>query len=144
NNVVLLINDKGGWLAPSLLNFEEEKTKETINEFLTQDNPTYGEDRIYSIDGLRIDGRILDEDDKSITAVINNVTKQLPKNTLVAILYRTGRHVIFGDITDARDALVKAKPAAARPVALTTGQNSSSKTAINEPETGPAAITEPL
>ena len=32
SNVVLLINDKGGWLAPSLLNFEEEKTKETINE----------------------------------------------------------------------------------------------------------------
>jgi len=147
-NVVLLINDKGGWLAPVQLNFEEEKTKDIINEFLTQDNPTYTEDRIYSIDGMRIDGKILDEDDKSVTAVVNNVTKQIPKNAVLAILYRNGRHAILGAITDARDALVKAKPATARTVALTSGQkdnpNYSSKTAVIENGTGPAAATEPL
>jgi hypothetical protein len=148
SNVVLMINDKGGWLTPTQLNFEDEKTKETINEFLTQDNPSYAEDRIYSIDGIRIDGKILDEDDKSITAVVNNVTKQIPKNAVLAILYRNGRHVIFGTITDARDALVKARPATAKPVAISTGQkdnqNHSSKTAIIENGTDNAAVTEPL
>lgn len=67
---------------------------------------------------------------------------------MLAILYRNGRHVIFGTITDARDALVKARPATAKPVAISTGQkdnqNHSSKTAIIENGTDNAAVTEPL
>ena len=148
SSIVLLINDNGGWLATSQLNFEEEKTKESVNNFLTQDKPTYGEDRIYSVDGFRTDGKILDEDDKSITAVINNVTKQIPKSALLAILYRNGRHVIFGAINDARDALVKVKPVPGKTTAITMVQKDkethSSKTATSEPETTTTATAEPI
>lgn len=122
SKVILLINDYGGWLAPSQLNFEEEKSKESVNSFLTQDKPTYTEDRIYSADGLRIDGKILDEDDKSITAVVNNVTKQISKNALVAIWYRNGRHTILGTITEVKEALVKSKSMSGKQAMLTMAQ----------------------
>ena len=145
NNVVLLFNDHGGWLVPSQLNFEEEKTKQSINNFLTQDKVTYIEDLIYSIDGLRIDGKILDEDDKSITAVVNNVTKQIPKNALLAILYRKGNHIILGTINETRDALLKAKPAPTKTTTITTVQKDndthSSKTATTNPETANTQTT---
>ena len=149
-NIVLLVNDNGGWLATSQLNFDDEKTKESVNDFLTQDKPAYTEDRIFSIDGFRSDGKILDEDDKSITAVINNVTKQIPKSAVLAILYRNGRHVIFGAINDARDALVKAKPVPGKTTLIAAVQKQkdieaySSKTATSEAETTTTTIAEPI
>lgn len=127
SNIILLINDQGSWLAPSQLNFEEETTIQSVNNFLTQDKPAYTEDRIYCIDGMRQDGKILEEDDKTITAVINNVTKQIPKSAVIVVLYHTGKHNILGTVNDARDVLVKA--------VQYNNETSLSKTATGEPET---------
>jgi hypothetical protein len=142
SNVVLLINDQGSWLIPSQLNFEEENTRQSVNNFLTQDRPAYSEDRIYCIDGLRMDGKILDEDDKSFTAVVNNVTKQIPKSAVIAVLYRNGRHLILGTINDARDALVKAQPVTVKSPAMPVVQTQT-HTAIMAGITSQTTTAEP-
>jgi hypothetical protein len=137
SNVVLLINDQGGYLVPAQLDFGEEQTKQAIQRFLTQNKPQYTEDRIYSIDGLQLDGNILDEDDQSVTAVINNTTKKIPKNSIVIILYKNGRHSVLGNITDAKEALVKSQNAPGKPaiIALQKEDTHSSKAARLDPVT---------
>jgi len=98
-NVVLLFNEKGGYLMPSKMNINEEHSKQAINAFLKQDISYWTDDRVFETDKKMTEGKITEEDNNEVKITSKTSLIKIPKKSIAIIIYKDGRHVIHGSLS---------------------------------------------
>ena len=91
SSIIIAFNEHGSFILPSQLNFEDEKSKSQIEYFLdsTAKNPVT--DIIFTVDNRRLEGEIDKEDKKFIYFSSDKIEKK----SIVAIIYKTGKHQLY-------------------------------------------------
>lgn len=122
--VVLLFNQKGGYITSKGLNWKDPRTKQMVQSFLRQQSVQWPADVVINGDRSSVEGTITGETSDAVSISSPTGVKQLSKKSIALIIYRTGKHVSYTSANIISDLLNELRgPAAAisqPPIALVT------------------------
>jgi len=98
--VKLLFNENGSFLVMRKLDSLDAKLSEKlINDFI---NPLANKpevfDKIFNMQHKQVNCKILNEDEKSLTIIFNDLEVKVDRSSLVAIVYKDGKHQLITDV----------------------------------------------
>ncbi|MBC8034068.1 MAG: hypothetical protein H7Y03_07990 [Chitinophagaceae bacterium] len=138
-NAVLVFNSKGDFLVPSKLNFSQALTKQLVDRYLHPDNTPFENDYVYTLHQPRIAGTVMGIEKKVVVVGDGTAVLKIDKSNVVAIIYRDGRHEIFGPVKNASDVLWAWQSTIAPVLVKDSSKTGSALVKTAEPE--PAAAT---
>ena len=99
--ILIIFNDKGVFLDPNKIDFESKKGQELVRKFL-HEKLSLTTNYFFRADNSVITGEIVDQNKNNIYLANNGV---IEKKSLLAIVYKGGRHEIIGSIHRAAEVL---------------------------------------
>jgi tetratricopeptide (TPR) repeat protein len=107
NNVLLLFNDKGGFLVVSKPDSSSLfLSKSLINNFInSQNDTTISADRIFTRNKKIISCNIINEDILSLVISLNGLELKVDKSTAAVVIYKNGEHKLTAPVETAADVL---------------------------------------
>ncbi|MEO6670245.1 MAG: hypothetical protein ABIN36_12260 [Ferruginibacter sp.] len=102
SKVILIFNAKGTFLVPSKLDLNDNNVIKLVDSFIGNKIPAPSTDKVYKDDHTILTSNIKREKkDKDYLFLQDGSV--LPKNKLVAVIYKEGNHEIFGSVEKAAE-----------------------------------------
>jgi hypothetical protein len=107
SSAVLVFNEAGNFLPASRLDLSDEKAKQAVNTFLHPGLVKPQFDNIYTVNKLKIEGVVTQTDATDFYITVKGIPQKVPKTNVLAVIYRTGSHVVYGSLNKTIEALLQ-------------------------------------